>query len=221
MADSTSRWAEALREISGRLAEMPADAGYPAYLGARLASFYERSGRVTCLGNPPREGSVSIVGAVSPPGGDFTDPEYGFLQQKFKEILQKEDDLQEIVQLVGKDSLSEDQKCTLEVAKVIREDFLQQNGFVDYDFMCPLPKTIGMMRVIVTYHESAQKCMAETSGDNKITWNMIYSDLKVLHTKVTEMKFVLPRQPDEVFVKTYGDLNQELLDAFRTMSVKE
>jgi V-type H+-transporting ATPase subunit A len=271
MADSTSRWAEALREISGRLAEMPADAGYPAYLGARLASFYERSGRVNCLGKPEREGSVTIVGAVSPPGGDFTDPvtsatlsivqvfwgldkklaqrkhfpsvnwnisfskyirvlepffekfdpEYQFLQQKFKEILQKEDDLQEIVQLVGKDSLSEDQKCTLEVAKVIREDFLQQNGFVDYDFMCPLPKTIGMMRVIVTYHESAQKCMAETSGDNKITWNMIYSDLKQLHTKVTEMKFQLPRQADEHFKKFYNDLNEEVLQAFRQMAIKE
>src|SRR5581483_7914716 len=74
MADSTSRWAEALREISGRLAEMPADSGYPAYLSARLASFYERAGRVKCIGNPEREGSVSIVGAVSPPGGDFSDP---------------------------------------------------------------------------------------------------------------------------------------------------
>merc|ERR1719333_1880785 len=177
MADSTSRWAEALREISGRLAEMPADAGYPAYLGARLASFYERSGRCRCIGNPEREGSITIVGAVSPPGGDFTDPvtsatlsivqvfwgldkklaqrkhfpsvnwnisfskyirtltpffeanfdpNYGTLQQEIKEILQKEDDLQEIVQLVGKDSLSEDQKCTLEIAKVVREDFLQQ-----------------------------------------------------------------------------------------------
>lgn len=74
MADSTSRWAEALREISGRLAEMPADSGYPAYLGARLASFYERAGRVACLGSPERMGSVTIVGAVSPPGGDFADP---------------------------------------------------------------------------------------------------------------------------------------------------
>ncbi|NWY99953.1 VATA ATPase, partial [Loxia curvirostra] len=74
LADSTSRWAEALREISGRLAEMPADSGYPAYLGARLASFYERAGRARCLGSPEREGSVSIVGAVSPPGGDFSDP---------------------------------------------------------------------------------------------------------------------------------------------------
>merc|ERR1719163_702405 len=214
MADSTSRWAEALREISGRLAEMPADAGYPAYLGARLASFYERSGRVTCIGSPAREGSISIVGAVSPPGGDFTDPvtsatlsivqvfwgldkklaqrkhfpsvnwgisfskyirilepyferfdaEYAMLQQKVKEILQKEDDLQEIVQLVGKDSLSEDQKVTLEVARIIREDFLQQNGFTDY-FFCPLAKTIGMMKVICSFHDIAQKAIAESSGE--------------------------------------------------------
>jgi len=272
MADSTSRWAEALREISGRLAEMPADAGYPAYLGARLASFYERSGRVTCIGNPPREGSATIVGAVSPPGGDFTDPvtsatlaivqvfwgldkklaqrkhfpsvnwnisfskyirilepffekydpEYGFLQQKFKEILQKEDDLQEIVQLVGKDSLSEDQKCTLEVAKIIREDFLQQNGYSEYDFKCPLPKTIGMMRVIVTYHECAQKTMAETSGDNKITWSMVYAELKAMHVKVTEMKFVDPTHADfSIYTDTYNALNQEVLDAFRQLATKD
>merc|ERR1712076_107812 len=194
MADSTSRWAEALREISGRLAEMPADAGYPAYLGARLASFYERSGRVQCIGNPAREDPVtsatlSIVQVfwgldkklaqrkhfpsvnwnisfskyikTLEPFFETFDPEYGFLQQKMEEILQKEDDLQEIVQLVGKDSLSEDQKCTLEVAKIIREDFLQQNGFVDYDFFCPLAKTIGMMRCIVTYHDCGQKCMAD------------------------------------------------------------
>merc|ERR1712070_523379 len=272
MADSTSRWAEALREISGRLAEMPADSGYPAYLGARLASFYERAGRVVCSGNPRREGSITIVGAVSPPGGDFTDPvtsatlsivqvfwgldkklaqrkhfpsinwnisfskyirvlesyfekfdpEYQFLQQKVKEILQKEDDLQEIVQLVGKDSLSEDQKCTLEVAKIIREDFLQQNGFVDYDFKCPLAKTIGMMRCIVTYHEAAQKTMAETSGDNKITWAMIYSELKQMHIKVTEMKFVDPKNPDEEhYTRLYNALTQEVNDAFRQLATKD
>merc|ERR1711881_366499 len=231
MADSTSRWAEALREISGRLAEMPADAGYPAYLGARLASFYERSGRVTCIGTPAREGSVSIVGAVSPPGGDFTDPvtsatlsivqvfwgldkklaqrkhfpsvnwntsfskyirvlepffeanfdpDYARLQQEIKEILQKEDDLQEIVQLVGKDSLSEDQKCTLEIAKIVREDFLQQNGFSEYDFKCPLAKTIGMMKVIVGFHEAAQKAMAEFSGDAKVGWNTINAAMRDL-----------------------------------------
>ncbi|KAG9332949.1 hypothetical protein JZ751_013978 [Albula glossodonta] len=169
MADSTSRWAEALREISGRLAEMPADSGYPAYLGARLASFYERAGRVKCLGNPEREGSVSIVGAVSPPGGDFSDPvtsatlgivqvfwgldkklaqrkhfpsvnwlisyskytraldeyydkhfpEFVPLRTKAKEILQEEEDLAEIVQLVGKASLAETDKITLETVGIL------------------------------------------------------------------------------------------------------
>merc|ERR1711897_81144 len=129
------------------------------------------------------------------------DSEYGMLQQKIKEILQKEDDLQEIVQLVGKDSLSEDQKCTLEVAKIIREDFLQQNGFTDYDFMCPLAKTIGMMKVIVGFHESAQNVMAESSGDSKITWNQIAASMRDLVKKVTDMKFELPRQSEEYFKK--------------------
>merc|ERR1712232_1399597 len=222
--------------------------------GARLASFYERSGRVTCLGSPAREGSVTIVGAVSPPGGDFTDPvtsatlsivqvfwgldkklaqrkhfpsvnwnisfskyirilepyfnkyddEYSMLQQKMKDILQKEDDLQEIVQLVGKDSLSEDQKCTLEVAKIIREDFLQQNGFSDYDFMCPLAKTIGMMKVIVGFHEAAQKTMAESSGDSKIGWNMIYNSMKDIIKKITDMKFQMPRESEEYYKKFFN-----------------
>jgi len=268
MADSTSRWAEALREISGRLAEMPADAGYPAYLGARLASFYERSGRVQCLGTPEREGSVTIVGAVSPPGGDFTDPvtsatlaivqvfwgldkklaqrkhfpsvnwnisfskyirilepyfqnydpDYQVLQQKMKEILQKEEDLQEIVQLVGKDSLSEDQKCTLEVAKIIREDFLQQNGFSDYDFFCPLAKTIGMMKVIVGFHEAAQKAIAESSGELKIGWNLIYNQMRDLVVKITSMKFELPRQSEAYFKQTFTDLYEEVLAAFKSLS---
>merc|ERR1712132_5858 len=96
------------------------------------------------------------------------DAEYGMLQQKMKEILQKEDDLQEIVQLVGKDSLSEDQKCTLEVAKIIREDFLQQNGFSDYDFMCPLAKTIGMMRVIVQFHEAHKRPWLSSRGTRRL-----------------------------------------------------
>merc|ERR1711977_387157 len=268
MADSTSRWAEALREISGRLAEMPADAGYPAYLGARLASFYERGGLVDCLGSPAREGSITIVGAVSPPGGDFTDPvtsatlsivqvfwgldkklaqrkhfpsinwnisfskyirilepffeqydpEYQMLQQKMKEILQTEDDLQEIVQLVGKDSLSEDQKCTLEVAKIVREDFLQQNGFTDYDFMCPLAKTIGMMKVIVGFHEMAQKAIAESSGEAKVTWNTINTNMRELITKVTNMKFEMPRQSEEHFRKTFVALHDEVVSAFRTLA---
>ena len=175
MADSTSRWAEALREISGRLAEMPADAGFPAFLGSKLAQFYERAGRVNCLGSPNRQGSISIVGAVSPPGGDFADPvtaatlsivqvfwgldkklaqrkhfpsvnwnisfsnydrvlgeyyskhdpEFMPLRESIKKILQQEDELTEIVQLVGKDSLSEDQKAILRTAQIIKDEFLQ------------------------------------------------------------------------------------------------
>merc|ERR1712057_42081 len=97
------------------------------------------------------------------------EPEYLVLQQKFREILQMEDDLQEIVQLVGKDSLSEDQKCTLETARIIREDFLQQNGFSEYDFMCPLSKTIGMMKVIGHFYDCAMKVITET-GERKVLW---------------------------------------------------
>merc|ERR1719322_1212610 len=206
MADSTSRWAEALREISGRLAEMPADSGYPAYLGARLASFYERAGRITCLGGPHREGSVSLVGAVSPPGGDFSDPvtsatlgivqvfwgldkklaqrkhfpsvnwlisfsnytralddyyeknhpDFVPLRTKVKEILQKEEELSEIVQLVGKTSLGEADKITLEVAKLLKDDFLQQNGYSPYDKYCPFYKTVGMLRNIVAFYDLAR-----------------------------------------------------------------
>ena len=171
MADSTSRWAEALREISGRLAEMPADSGYPAYLGAKLASFYERAGKASCIGSPSREGSVTIVGAVSPPGGDYsepvtsatlgivqvfwgldkklaqrkhfpsvnwnvsyskymnilqpyyakTEPTFMDVRNKAKEILQKEDELAEIVQLVGKSALGEGDKVTLDVARLIKD----------------------------------------------------------------------------------------------------
>merc|ERR1719421_632927 len=270
MADSTSRWAEALREIAGRLGEMPADQGYPAYLGARLASFYERSGRVKCLGAPDREGSITIVGAVSPPGGDFTDPvtsatlsivqvfwgldkklaqrkhfpsinwtisfskyirtlepfmeeaepEYGFLQQKMKEILQTEDELQEIVQLVGKDSLSEDQKCTLETARIIREDFLQQNGFSEYDFMCTLPKTIGMMKVIGHFYDNAMKAITET-GDRKITWGLISTEPKDTIVKVTEMKFEKPRsdspEATAYYKKTFQDLCDLITGKFRQL----
>merc|ERR1719450_1153891 len=267
MADSTSRWAEALIEISGRLAEMPADSGYPAYLGARLASFYERAGRSKCLGNPEREGSVSIVGAVSPPGGDFSDPvtsatlgivqvfwgldkklaqrkhfpsvdwlisfskyirilepffeqydpEYLRLQQQFREILQSEDELQEIVQLVGKDSLSEDQKCTLETARIIREDFLQQNGFSEYDFMCPLSKTIGMMKVIGHFYDSAMKVITET-GERKIGWGVINTELKDTITEITSMKFQLPRQSPEFFKQFFNGLCDEVSAKFRTLT---
>ncbi|CAG9315084.1 unnamed protein product [Blepharisma stoltei] len=268
MADSTSRWAEALREISGRLAEMPADAGYPAYLGAKLAQFYERAGRVTCLGSPAREGSVSIVGAVSPPGGDFTDPvttatlnivqvfwgldkklaqrkhfpsvnwsisfsnyerqlesyfdkfdsEFSMLRTKFKEILQEEEDLQEIVQLVGKDSLSEDQKTTLEIAKVIREDFLQQNAYSKMDYTSPLNKTIGMMRAIITFHDLAKKVIRESPQENKISWAVIEVQLKNQLVKISKMKdSVDPKDAEENVQRFFISLIDDISSGFRTL----
>merc|ERR1711907_700770 len=111
-------------------------------------------------------------------------------------------------QLVGKDSLSEDQKCTLEVAKIIREDFLQQNGFTEFDFFCPLAKTIGMMKVIVGFHEAAQKAIAESTGDSKVTWALIYSSMKV----------ELPRQSEEHFKRVLNiQLYEEVQAAFRAL----
>jgi len=265
MADSTSRWAEALREISGRLGEMPGDAGYPAYLGTRLAFFYERAGRVTCIGSPERQGSVTIVGAVSPPGGDFSDPvtastlaivqvfwgldkklaqkkhfpsvnwnisftkydrallEYYKTHDKdipklvaqFRQILQDEKNLQEIVQLVGTDSLGEDQKVTLEVAKVIREDFLQQNGFSDYDYTCPMVKCSGMMRVIVKFYELAMR-VVRIQGETKITWVKIKNSMKDQYASLSKMKFILPSLADEEIKakleKTQADIQKGFQD---------
>merc|ERR1712050_316871 len=143
--------------------------------------------------------------------------EYSMLQQKMKDILQKEDDLQEIVQLVGKDSLSEDQKCTLEVAKIIREDFLQQNGFTEYDFMCPLAKTIGMMKVIVGFHEAAQKTMSEFQGEHKIMWSTINNAMKDMIKKITDRKFEPAREKDEYYKKTFVGLFDEVNAAFRNL----
>jgi V-type H+-transporting ATPase subunit A len=269
MADSTSRWAEALREISGRLAEMPADSGYPAYLGARLASFYERAGRVKCLGNPEREGSVSIVGAVSPPGGDFSDPvtsatlgivqvfwgldkklaqrkhfpsvnwlisyskykkalddfyEKNFpdfvpLRIKVSEILQEEEDLSEIVQLVGKASLAETDKITLEVAKLIKDDFLQQNGYSSYDRYCPFYKTVGMLRNIVAFYDLARHAVESTSqSDNKITWNVIREAMGNHLYQLSSMKFKDPVKDGEQKIKAdFDTLNEEMQAAFRNL----
>jgi V/A-type H+-transporting ATPase subunit A len=205
MADSTSRWGEALREVSGRLEEMPGEEGYPAYLPTRLAAFYERAGRMVCLGSDERIGSVTVVGAVSPPGGDFSEPitqntlrtvgtfwaldtslayrrhfpsvnwiksyslyldsvqdwyldnvsqEWLELRGKAMYLLQKEVELQEIVQLVGPDALPESEKAILEVTRMIREDFLQQSAFSDLDSFCPLDKQFYMLKTILTFYDS-------------------------------------------------------------------
>jgi len=268
MADSTSRWAEALREISGRLAEMPAESGYPAYLGARLASFYERAGKVVCLGNPSRKGSVTIVGAVSPPGGDFSDPvtaatlsivqvfwgldkklaqrkhfpsvnwlqsyskylkildphyeeldpEFVGLRTKMKEILQNEDELTEIVQLVGKDSLAESDKITLEVAKIIKDDFLQQNGFTPYDKFCPFFKTVWMMRNLVTFYNMGQKAVESAGEEKKVTWATIKNQMGDLIYKLSCMKFQDPATGKDKVCAEMQKLQEEIQTAFRSLS---
>mmetsp|Transcript_15476 Transcript_15476/g.17857 ORF Transcript_15476/g.17857 Transcript_15476/m.17857 type:complete len:624 (+) Transcript_15476:59-1930(+) len=268
MADSTSRWAEALREISGRLGEMPADSGYPAYLGARLAAFYERAGRVSCLGSPNREGTVTVVGAVSPPGGDFSDPvtaatlsivqvfwgldkklaqrkhfpslnwlisytkymqvlepymnrldpQYSYLRGQARTILQQEDNLTEIVQLVGKESLSEDQKVIMEVAKLLREDFLAQNAFTDFDYTCPLPKTVGMLRVIIQFYDLCQKAIADSPADAKITYAHIKTALAPVLQKVIDTKYVDPKAKEAEIKAEYEVIIDEMNREFQALT---
>ena len=212
MADSTSRWAEALREMSGRLEEMPGDEGYPAYLASRISDFYERAGKVITIGAQDREGSLTVIGAVSPPGGDISEPvsqstlrnvkvfwgldyalsyarhfpainwlnSYSLYQAKLDQymdqavhsdyfahriramaLLQEESGLQEIVRLVGRDSLSEADQLKLEVTKSLREDFLQQNAFHDVDTYCSLEKGYRMLSLILSFYDHAQKGLAE------------------------------------------------------------
>ena len=209
MADSTSRWAEALREISGRLGQLPSEEGYPAYLGSRLAQFYERGGRVKTLGSGDRLGSITVCGAVSPPGGDFSEPVtqatlrivkvfwaldkdlaarrffpaintltsyslyFGTLEkwqranmgddwpELVKEsltLLQKDQELREIVQLVGPDALPESERATLEAARMIKEDFLTQSALHEIDTYCPMGKTYRMLKIIINF----AKKMTET-----------------------------------------------------------
>jgi len=268
MADSTSRWAEALREISGRLAEMPADSGYPAYLGAKLANFYERAGKVQCIGIPDREGSVTIVGAVSPQGGDFsepvcaatlnivqvfwqldkklaqrkhfpslnwlhswsrytdalepfyeeTDPEFVALRTKFRRILQMEDDLSEIVQLVGKDSLNESDKVILAVADRIREDFLQQNGYAKYDRYCPFYKTIWMMKIFCTYYDQAMQILESAPTDQKLTWHQIQAQTKAAFNSLAQLKFQNPKKGEDALKAYFKQTHEDILAAFRSLN---
>jgi V/A-type H+-transporting ATPase subunit A len=204
MADSTSRWAEAMREIGGRLEEMPGEEGYPAYLARRLAEFYERAGRVRCLGTDERYGSVTIIGAVSPPGGDISEPvsqntlrvtkvflaldaslaysrhfpainwlksytlytdsleewfgenvstDFGKMTKAAMTLLQKEAELQEVVQLVGPDALPEKEQGVLMVTRMLREDYLQQNAYSDVDARCEVKKQYLMLKAIMKFWE--------------------------------------------------------------------
>jgi V/A-type H+-transporting ATPase subunit A len=213
MADSTSRWAEAMREISGRLEEMPGEEGYPAYLARRLAEFYERAGRVECLpGGEDRVGSISVIGAVSPPGGDISEPvsqntlrvtkvfwaldaslahrrhfpaihwlksyslytdsldewygknvskDWAALRVKAMGLLQKEAELQEIVQLVGPDALPEKERAVLRATRMIREDYLQQSAFHEVDTYSPMKKQFGMLKAILSFYDRSLAAIDE------------------------------------------------------------
>ncbi|KAL2810977.1 vacuolar ATP synthase catalytic subunit A [Aspergillus granulosus] len=262
MADSSSRWAEALRELSGRLGEMPADQGYPAYLGAKLASFYERAGKSTALGSPEREGSVSIVAAVSPPGGDFSDPvttstlgivqvfwgldkklaqrkhfpsintsisyskytnvldkfyekehpEFPRLREQVRGLLAKSEDLDQVVQLVGKAALGDSDKITLDVAAMVKDDFLQQNGYSDYDQFCPLWKTEYMMKAFMGYHDEAQKAIAQGQS-----WPKVRDATSDIQSALRNMKFEVPDDEAEVSAK-YEKILQTMLERFASVS---
>ena len=219
LADSTSRWAEALREMSGRLEEMPGEEGYPAYLASRIAQFYERAGCVQCLGADERQGSVTAIGAVSPPGGDISEPvsqatmrivkvfwaldsnlayarhfpainwltsyslyvdtlapwyneQFGDRYMKNRartmSILQQEDELQEIVRLVGQDALSPEDRLTMETAKSIREDFLQQNAFVDEDAYSSYAKQYKLLDTILVYDDLCRAALKQGANMNAL-----------------------------------------------------
>lgn len=262
MADSSSRWAEALREISGRLGEMPADQGFPAYLSAKLASFYERAGAAMALGSPERHGSISIVGAVSPPGGDFSDPvtsstlgivqvfwgldkklaqrkhfpsinislsyskytnildkfyardhpEFPKLRDRIKELLTNSEDLDQVVQLVGKSALGDSDKIILDVAAMLKDDFLQQNGYSDYDQFCPLWKTEYMMKAFMQFHDEAQR--AVSAG---LSWTKIREATAEIQHGLRSMKFELPDNQEEVSNK-YDKLLQDMTEKFASVS---
>ena len=242
LADSTSRWAEALREISGRLEEMPGDEGYPAYLGSRTAAFYERAGYVKCAGNDDREGFLTVIGAVSPPGGDLSEPvtqntlrvtkvfwaldsslaykrhfpainwltSYSLYENNLKEffkkgggdnfnehrkksmeILQKEAELQEIVRLVGLESLSMEDQFLMEISRIIREDFLHQNAFVEVDTFTSLKKQGLMLGLIISLFENGKK---------KIGEGIKISDILTidLRDKISKMKYIKEEELEKI-----------------------
>ena len=219
MADSTSRWAEALREMSSRLEEMPGEEGYPAYLGTRLASFYERAGRCIVKGTDGREGSISVIGAVSPPGGDLSEPvtqntlrvtkvfwgldanlayqrhfpainwlssyslyterldaywdekfddEWSGLRVEAMSLLEEEDQLREVVRLVGIDALSKEERMVLETAKSLREDFLHQNAFHEIDTYASMEKQFKMLKTIVRFHHLGMDALKKGAPMNEL-----------------------------------------------------
>jgi V/A-type H+-transporting ATPase subunit A len=249
VADSTSRWAEAMREMSGRLEEMPGEEGFPSYMGSRLSSFYERAGMVECLGSPKREGSVTVAGAVSPPGADFSEPvtqntlriidalyaldvslankrhfpaiswltSYSLYVDAVKDwwnehdpgwentrasalkVLQQEAELEEIVRLVGPEALPEGDKLLLLIARMIREDFLQQSAYHEVDTYCMPAKAGLMLKTIMKFYELSQEMLNSGAGIESIRSSpMVY--------RISRMKDI----PNDVFEKRVEELWTEM-----------
>jgi V/A-type H+/Na+-transporting ATPase subunit A len=249
VADSTSRWAEAMREMGGRLEEMPGEEGFPSYLGSRLSGFYERAGRVDCMGSPGRVGSVTIAGAVSPPGADFSepvtqhtlrivgalyaldtalanrrhfpainwltsyseyvpevrewwnrfDPGWEETRGEAERLLQRESELEEIVRLVGPESLPDDDKLLLLVARMIREDFLQQSALSEADSYCTPKKAGLMLKTILRFHDRARMML-----DAATPFSTVRASPMV--TRIARMREV----PNEHFEENNRQLNQEM-----------
>jgi len=254
MADSTSRWAEALREMSGRLEEMPGEEGYPAYLASRLAQFYERAGKVKTLGSDDRIGSISAIGAVSPPGGDISEPvsqatlrivkvfwgldynlsykrhfpainwlqSYSLYQDKLSDwyrenisrewnrlrtdtmrILQEEAGLQEIVQLVGIDALSPADRVTLEAARSIREDYLQQDAFNEDDTYTTLEKQYRMLRIILAFYEKSQEAVKKGVDINDLFAIPV-------RERISRMKLIPQKEGSRPFDEIEAELSRQI-----------
>ena len=260
-ADSTSRWAEALREMSGRLEEMPGDEGYPAYLGSRIAEYYERAGRVKTLGTTAREGSITAIGAVSPPGGDISEPvtqntlrivkvfwgldaqlaqrrhfpainwlsSYSLYQDEVgryidlheqinwsekvtraMNLLQKESELQEIVRLVGLDSLSEKDRLTMNAAKMIREDYLQQNAFDEVDTYTSFSKQVALLTNILTFDQESQKALELGAYFTEIMEGTV-----ALRDRIARSKFIHEDQ-----LATIQALKEEIVETLHQIVAK-
>ena len=260
MADSTSRWAEALREMSGRLEEMPGEEGYPAYLGTRLAEFYERAGRVICLGNDNRESSLTVIGSVSPPGGDLADPvvqatlrvvkvfwgledtlafqrhfpaiswlnsyslpsakledyfktnvseEFPSLQAEAMRLLQQEAELAEIVRLVGIEAMSDRDRLILETSRLIREDFLHQNAFMEIDTYTSLLKQYRMLKLIMELHEFSQSALEKGVSVDQLTSLPVKEE-------IAQMKLIPEDQLDR-----FDQLDKEVRTQVEALTEKE
>lgn len=256
MADSTSRWAEALREMSGRLEEMPGEEGYPAYLGSRLAEFYERAGRVISLGKEGRLGALSAIGAVSPPGGDISEPvsqatlrivkvfwcldsslaykrhfpaiewlqsyslyidgltkwyednvgkDFPKLRADAMMLLQEEAELQEIVQLVGVDALSFEDRIKLESSKSIREDYLHQNAFHEIDTYSSLSKQQMLLKLILGYYEQAKDAIKKGANFNKL------ASLPVRES-IGRFKYIEEEKIEAAYEDIKAELHKEIAD---------